>query len=337
MADVPLRPLGAKFYSAYLSPRPHNGLIPNGLWCWIDLYQNWDFAGFVQPQLDQMKALGLNCVTLNGAWTGEDAGLGGAWTMTDAEYVARRKIILQYCHDIGMFVLGYGQGRRFADGAPTQLAIDRVVADAAMMSAFPNCIGFVPISEILGKGYSQAISVSNVAAYYTPVKAAVPSDFGIAGTDDPCGVALSSIIFNPTTAGNMAAMAPYCDWLAFNTFGFNPAPADWAAVHAAYLAKDIMITSCGEDNDVAGATVTARFTAFMACANHAESRGASFWVNKDYMVTGENYGIFNNNDTERTAMTTPITAGLPAIPSPEHPVRFFPGNPRLNQHIRWGY
>jgi hypothetical protein len=74
----------------------------------------------------------------------------------------------------------------------------------------------------------------------------------------------------------------------------------------------------------------------MALANHADMQGICFWCADDFDTVASNeWGMFNGA-SPRTDITVPFSAGITSVfPRPQR--RQFAGNPRFNQHSRWGY
>jgi hypothetical protein len=339
VSDIPLRPPGVKFYGYHLAIRKHPS-DPNNTTTWMEMYVNWDFAGYMKPQIDWVQAIGANCLMLVGdvEWVTGSA-------MTLSQYVAKRREIVEYLLERGMYMLPYGasHNRNWGTTNTAQAAVV-MAADAAMLSKYPNVIGYALDDEAWIARDVHGDSIATVAAQeatlYNAVKAVVPSTFAVA-VSCPAGAYVSNLMYGTTgEPGNkLAAVINYCDYLHFHPFWTPTTPAEWSTIHGLYPNKDIILASTGPDQLQTSGQRTAMVTEDLVLFNHAQSRGGAMWCIRDFTTNsgaGGWWGHFSDLGVARTPVTAPFTAGVTA-PYPRRMIRPYRGRPSLNARIRMGY
>src|SRR5205823_1232455 len=102
---------------------------------------------------------------------------------------------------------------------------------------------------------------------------------------------------------------------------------------------DFIFPSCGS-NDAGDfgdrPTIT---TAVMNIANAADSRGACIFTLDDWNTTiplHTTWGMYNSSFVTRPSVVPYFQAGIIQT-HPKHPMRRYPGQPRLNALHAWGY
>lgn len=332
MANIPLRPRGVKFYGAHIAVRPL-GPTDGTTGTWMELWENFDLAYF-EEQADLVQSLGGNLVSIIGdvQWIYDSA-------MSLETYLSNRRAVAQMLADKGMFFYPYGAsgyhnwGTTYSHGADAAAAI---AADAAMLSEFPNCIGYALMDEPcleMNNGASLGDITTSQAMIYNACRAVVPSNFSLA-VNCPAGVTATSADFSTTATSHgtaagaiLAALVPYCDHFSIHVFYANLQASHYATLLATY-SKDLLFASCGRD----------LMTPIWPRAT--EQRGAIVWVAKDYVTEdateAQKGGLFDLDNNPRTTATNAFTAAVTG-PYPSKTTRRYSGNPRLNELTRWQY
>lgn len=335
MANVPPRPVGKNFYGLFHTPLPA-GSYQN---MYNDTY--WDFDATWKAQIDAMAAIGANVMVYFGDVSNPNGGSAAL-----ATYLGRRRQIVEYLATKRMFALPYATSTPSGWGGPSLSQAQTILeADAAMMSKYPNVIGYVCIDEIW-QSYGAPLSLGDagclnyVSTLYNAVKAVVPADFGVCGTanaggDFAPGVNSYKVFnFSGQEATRYTALAPYCDFFCCHPFQIAPTYAHSADLRAAYPGKAIMMPSSILATNSNGSMATyANATIGLVGAN--DYRGMGWFLTVDF--DSNTWGVFNSDLTPRTAKTTVFTAAVPASAALRRSIRPYRGKPRLNALRNFGY
>lgn len=334
MANIPLRPLGAKFYGVWVGPTCVNQAYGDAT--------GWDFAGRWQPYIDAIKALGANTIQYMGepayAYSGPVTG------MTLAQYIARRRYIIEYCASIGLYVMPYAAYLGYywlSDPGcigPTTNAdfCLTIAADAAMSAQYPNVIGYITNDEMPAEALnagrlSTATMQAYITAQYNAAKAVVPADFGVCAAPNPGGNNNPAWTYSGTPATWIDTLQAYCDFFVFHPF-HSPTISQSSAIRAAYPNKQHYMASGGGVNE-SGGDLT-RISNGMGLVGANSFRGYCYWAGNDWAATE---GMFNADLTNRTAKTGTFVTAVNGYVSPKRSIRPYRGKPRINALRNWGY
>lgn len=326
MANIPLRPLQGNFFGAFVTPAPLG--VNNG--DYDGVYSSWDFDLNFKAQIDAVKSIGGNCVAYFGS--------SRLTTSIDA-YLVKRRQIVEYLARLGMYAMPYQPCNLNDVNNATACSI--MAADAQMMSAYPNVVGYVTSDEPWQfaasdqnnpPGYSDAQIRDFMAEQYAAVKAVVPASFPVAAGANPCGnTALPVWRYDGEWKDKLDLLAPYLDFFAFHPF--DPATlADSAALRAAYPGKQIFMPSSVLSQEGDG-DITSKANSIMSLSGANNFRGMCWFLVRDFAV--QTWGLFNSDFSPRTQKTGVFTAGINNTPKSQH--RRYPGKPRLSQLHNWGY
>jgi len=354
MADIPLRPLRAKFFGGYIVIRPGT---TNG---WAEIWTNFDLDWFAD-QVDQIKSLGGNCVCIGG-----DVGWYTFGGLTLAQYLDRRRQVAEMIASKGVYFLPYGTspfvnwgggGAWPSSGTSLAVAASILADDAEILCKFPNCIGYITVDEPWFAAVGQPNiwsmtqqSLATVAGWcqtlYDAVKAVVPPDIPVA-IPDPMGDWTGSQYPTDPTNARTAYSLNFCDAFFIHFFygsGVRPSTGSGtgglAAAKAAYPNKDFFFPSAGAPLSYSSGERSLQIAGIMDCGN--ANRGSIIWCVKDYVNAGaassEKFGMYDGSDVARTDVTGTFASNLPAT---MYPIaargRVHRGKPRLNALRRWGY
>lgn len=283
---------------------------------WAGLWSEWDWANWIQPEVDRAIKLGLNAIRVIGApQVVLVAGTGsGAPQITQATYDARWKQLAEYCMANGLrlypcltekWAFYNGTTYSFQDAAATT----SITTTAAALAAYQNVIGFDLFQE--GSGYSDGLVLADVLALYTAVRAAAPGvPLTTSNSSGNFGTAVQ--FWTDTTS------LPYQAWTA-------DGGADFADIHV-YLEgagaadvdgfidrvkKPILIGEFGADqSQAADANRVARYTSARLLHNRPNILGSFVWALADQGTADAlKAGIWDNTGFTPGVSPLSTTAG----------------------------
>jgi hypothetical protein len=326
MANIPLRPLGTRFYGVWIGYPP--GVIFNP---WEDFTNGLNFW---TAHANLIKTIGANCAAI--IMTPESVVTS---VISRSTYHSRIHSVLNMFASKGIFVLPYASQNFGARPSSDDAAMmNEVVASIAIMPQHPNVIGALTKDEPWGGGdvpsFRTTTEITNwVNSCYSACRAVLPAEFPIS-IADPCGDYNDNRTWSTTgTPGTkLSAVVGSCDFIALHMIDWAGTPSDYTTLKSTYSAKDFIFPSMGVV-DGAGNQASCR-NAAGTIMGQSNNRGGIFFSAMDW--TGASYGIFNNDNSERTTSTNPFKSAVVET-YPKHPNRFYSGKPRLTAMQRWGY
>lgn len=287
---------------------------------WSGLWSEWDWANWVKPQVDRAIKLGLNAVRVIGApQVVVRSGTGsGAAQITQAAYDAHWKQLADYCLLNGLrlypcltekWAFYNGSTYSFQDSAATT----SITTTAAVLSTYPNVIGFDIFQE--GSGSGDGLLLADILALYAAIRAAAPG-VPLTTSNSSGGFGSAAAFWTDTTS------LSYQAWMA-------DAGADFVDLHI-YLEgattadiegfidrtkKPILIGEFGGGQDLAAdANRVARYTSARIHHSRAGVLGSFVWALADQGTTDANkYGVWDNTGFVQGTSPLSTTSGQRAV------------------------
>jgi hypothetical protein len=303
VADVPLNFTGRR-YGANLTTKPGQPSLG-------DLWSNWDWAGWIRPQIDYAMSIGAFVIRLIGDVTVVNSG-----AITQATYNARWRQFAAYCNANGIMFTYTGCSLYGTDGTDNGTA----ALSASTIAGIINS----SILAITGNGYDFSTSISHcdlvqeanagvsgmdatkVLAIYAAVKPNVPAKI-------PC--TFSS--FQYTNTSWTASIITGCDCFDFHNYpqtfgiGSEPVPSDYLnGPMTTYPTKEVWFGEGGADRSQYTAQQTQDwYTGVMTLGNTNDSRvrGCAPWAVQDQ---DGHYGAFDASWAPRSEILLPWVRGL---------------------------
>lgn len=268
---------------------------------WIE----WDWTGWMRPQIDCAIALGANTVRLVG-----DVAMVTSGALSQAAYNARLQQVVKYCVDNGLAYYYIGCAPYATDGAnngtlatpDAQIAsviTSNIAAITSGSSDFrANIIGADLVSEA-NAGFSAA-RVNNIYSLVRPnVPAVVPCTFGTSG-------ALPDSSWLNSISGSCDFIDPHIYPQVYGGINNFPPASAISALHAAFPNKEILFGEGGVDTSLCTtAQAVAWITNLTALADMPIARGALLWAAQDQQTSTELYGAFDSNWHPRVSIAGP--------------------------------
>jgi hypothetical protein len=268
---------------------------------WIE----WDWTGWIRPQIDCAIALGANTVRLVG-----DVAMVFSGSISQATYNARLQQVIKYCVDNGLAYYYLGCAPYGTDGSNngTLAMPDAQIASvinsniAAITSGSTdyraNIIGADLVSEA-NAGFSAA-RVNNIYSLVRPnVPAIIPCTFGTSG-------ALPDSSWLNSISGSCDFIDPHIYPQVYGGINNFPPASAISALHAAFPNKEILFGEGGIDtSQFTSAQVMDWIKNLTSLADMPIARGALLWAAQDQQTSTERYGAFDSNWHPRPSIAGP--------------------------------
>jgi hypothetical protein len=303
MADVPLNFTGKK-YGANLTSKPGHPLES-------DYWAEWDWTGWMRPQIDYAMSLGASIIRLIGDVTVVNSG-----TITQGTYNARWQQLAAYCAANGIMLYYTGCATYGTDGSDngTSALSAATIAGIINSSIIAITSGANDYTAwIIGADLIQEANalndVTKVGAVYGLVKPNVPAQIG-------CTFSTS----DPTNTSWTASIIASCDYLDLHQYpqvlgiGNEQTPTDITnGVRTVYPTKDVFFGEGGADfTAYTSGQVTNWYAGLFTLANMADAhvRGCMPWAMQDQQTSTQHYGAFDASWAPRSAIILPWVRGL---------------------------
>lgn len=268
---------GIKFRGGNIVPKATDG----GLW--TNLYNNWDWAGWIKPQVDNIAAIGANAIRLVG---GPDGVLNG--TYTQATYLAHWKQLLDYCASKNLYVYAAGgdnpqmtNGKTILDAQPI------LVAHASLLELYANAIAFDVWQESNG-----LVTAADGTTVTNAIRAVSTLPLTFSHTNVTAALMADATFLASSGAYGFGGIVDFFDVHVY----FNAALADLNALWA-LTSLPLMIGEFGaaQNNTQAQQTVIyQRVRDFMA--TRPDVMGAFVWAITDQDTVNTNqWGVFDSS------------------------------------------
>jgi hypothetical protein len=271
---------------------------------------NYNWAGWIKPQIDAATVLGANCIRIIG---GPTTIIQGATTR--AVYLARQKQFIEYCLNQGVYVYGcagdwiqYSFWTSDWNGAVK----DEMVAYAAFLHNYPNIIGIDVNQEgFYGRpsGWTDQQIHDQNQLWFTAIRAV---------TDIPltCSQPTPNIpdVTEWADSVNIKKMAAYADYLDFHVY-YDAVLSDTVQAFAD-APLQFLIGETGANIGMGSSAMAARYTAIKNLLDTGRFRGALQWSigNQDTTPSGD-YGMYDSSFVPRTYVTDVFQTWTKTAPS----------------------
>lgn len=211
-------PDGLKLIGNNIVPKDVNVYYPNaptagqsiGNNAWSQMYLNWDWEGWIKPQIDSTTGNGVGCNVIR--MIGGNYGIA-AGVYTQDYYDACVLQVANYCNSIGVYFYAVGGGMGdYANTAISDSAMATIFATTFLkLQSIGNCIGIDLIQEANVLGTPTNASIINMISL---IKAA--------GVTVPITCSTYEIINSSTGATWINSMAQHFDFLDFHVYYYGP-------------------------------------------------------------------------------------------------------------------
>lgn len=258
------------------------------------LFAEWDWNGWIKPQIDLIHEYGGNTVRLIGDIAGVNAG-----TFTQSYYAGRWAELINYAASLGMYTYPAGGGLTQVGNLTITQVANSLAAIAAELDKHPTVIGFDIIQESVRTTLS-TIVMTNPADLFGPVRSA---------TTKP----LTASHFSNENAGTLRfetqfwkeRLRPHVDFWDIHLYSKTPPALIYNAFWSQGEDKPIVI---GEYGVSASKGVVAQTDAYQQALDVVNCRydglhvaGALSWG--VYSTVTNDYGMFTTSGTPLTHMT----------------------------------
>lgn len=270
---------------------------------WRTFYRDWDWAGWVKPQIDRVADAGGNAIRMIG-----DVG-GVIWGMnTRALYLSRWEQFIEHCRDRGLWVYvvgGAADANAWEDvldsgsDRPSDAQIAAEVAALASATAkYENVVALDGCQEInFATGYNDAAQAALADAIANAVRAEVPSlpiTFSYGGMPGS-GWAATTFFTN---------FNPIVDFFDFHAWPETPLLNPNLAAYFAAAEKPLVIGEFGSAKSNSDATRNAAYDHWKTYAGRPEIAGSFSWAIQDQSASAaSNYGMWDNAGAASSVLT----------------------------------
>lgn len=265
-------------------------VIAVGTGAWPRMWSEWDWDGWIKPQIDYMigNGIGCNAVRVQGAAYAVHNG-----TLNMATYLAHWAQLIEYCAQYGVYV--YPCGCTLDTDTDMNLTAAEMGATFAEIflhhQQYDNVVGIDMIQETANWGEpTWTATIAKLAALIAVIKAA--------GVTLP--ITCSSSEFVDSGFPWVIEAAPYLDFIDIHCYYHTVPAGALDAIYAAAPGKDII---CGEVGaEVSWSTSaeqlrTIREVLQMMNSGHPNSRGAFVWCSNDpadpLVIAGKAWGQYD--------------------------------------------
>lgn len=275
---------------------------------WPGLWAAWDWDGWIKFQIDELAALGGNCVRLMGGVAGVADG-----TYSQATYLAHWEQFLDYTASVGIHAYPCGGDFRTehwgstTDGQATTL----YSAWASLCDGYDHIIGLDVSNEAFASGIAAGLTYAQTLARMTLLSAAVR-----AATDKPITHSRAFSLVSQWTGSAGGDIAPISDFHDIHVYYDGALPADVSGLaDQPWGGLPILIGEFGAYGT--GADTGLRTGRYTAIKNIVDSRadviGALAWAISDTNTSTDfgTSGLVAPDGTVRTDIAS-VFAAFPA-------------------------
>lgn len=262
------------------------------------LFAEWDWAGWLKPQIDALHSIGGNVVRLIGDLQGVNDG-----TFTQSTYDSRWAQLASYCADLGMYLYPAGGGvSQVASAGLTAAQIGASVAALASgLNSHINVVGIDVLQESVRQQAAGSYALSFPSEITTPIRAASSLPLTFSNATDTGGGRFAFPLWRQI-------LRPYVDFWDVHVY-FHPAPtlfldAFWGQGEE----KPIIIGEYGAAASEGSDAQIRRYDAVTAAVatrpRGLHVAGALTWAIFDQGADANAFGMFETNGSSRTHLTS---------------------------------
>lgn len=272
---------------------------------WAGLWEDWRWATWMQPQIDNVATLGVNTIRLFGSQKALFQG-----RITQATYWARWQQFLDYTAGLGLWI--YPTFGDFHvdhwDGTVSVANVTAAARDwAGMLAAAGNCIGV----NITNEAFLNNVYANFGTQYGLDCLAGMMGEVaavGIPVTQDRVALNAGGWSGNPFPS----PIQDLCDFHDWHIYYDGLSAADVATFRAkgTFAQGPIVLGEFGGPASMTSAAQAARYTdAWTVVTGDTTVRGGIQWGAADQgTTTDQQWGLFTNAWVARTNITTPYAA-----------------------------
>jgi hypothetical protein len=267
---------------------------------WVE----WDWSGWIRPQIDCAIALGANAIRIIG-----DVAMVLNGGLTQATYNAHLRQLMAYCveNHLALYYTGCAtydtngadNGNIAAYNANPQAFIAVLARNlSSLMSGATDYTASIIGCDLVQEANAWR-NATAVNAIYSALRPLVPRTI-------PCTFSAS---VRMQDAQWIASIAPSCDFLDYHVYpqlygvDSGPTVATVAAVRAAYPDRNILFGEGGIDSGAySAAQVEAWIHGLINIGDSTDSRGAMLWAAQDQ---DQRYGAFDSAWHPRASIAGP--------------------------------
>jgi hypothetical protein len=277
------------------------------------MFQNWDWTGWVKPQIDHAcgNNIGCNFITMLGSQEGVALGYFSQSYQDD-----KVEQIVEYCNQLGIHVL-------VAGGGPQQPLISAILLNSVTLNQlatietatinriarYPNVVGYGTIQEATASGIDTFL-----ANLLTEVRQRTGGVLPLTASSNCVNTALNTPVPGPTGEDWLlnpvyGRMAQYMDFIAVNIY-FRTLDASWFNQFLTQFPQnDIIINECGRPITATPQQQVDDYTQYLSMANAPDPRvrGVLLWAISDQQtVSSDRWGFYSDTFAARPWMLDTI-------------------------------
>lgn len=301
-------PDGRKLFGANIIPKPTD-VAPDPQLAWVRMFQNWDWNGWVKPQIDYACGNGIGCNFITMLGSQEGVALGYFPQSYQDDKVEQ---IVDYCNSLGVHVLVAGGGPQSPLISAILTSTVTVSQLAGIETATINRISKYP--NVVGYGMIQESTASGINTFLANLSTEVRQRTG-GVLPLTCSANCVNTAFDTPTPGptgedwllntSFGRMAQYFDFIAVNIY-FRTLDSSWFNQFlTAFPQHDIIINECGRPLSATPAQQASDYDQYMRMANATDPRvrGVLLWAISDQQtITGERWGFYSDAFQPRSWM-----------------------------------
>jgi len=296
-------PNGVKLRGANLVVKPSHPLTNSGFTnqgAWARYYEEWDWTGWIKPQIDRAIYEGMNGIRQIGDVFGLKLGY-----YSEATYLAHWAQLIEYCAANNLYVYATGGSELHFGGASYAEVAAYIAAYASFVNQYPNVIALDVLQEIPDATSGRIANLKIVRDACKAANPNLPMTFSMAAVNG----------FN--AVATVQALDPIVDF--FDGHGYStvtelslnniPGSGYYTSTHP----KPLMIGEFGASQSQSSGQRVAHAKSFRDWfASHPSVIGCLYWALADQDVAGapaNTWGLFTN---ARTTLNNGAALSLPA-------------------------
>jgi hypothetical protein len=272
-----------------------------------DFFLEWDWNGWIKPQIDALSSIGGNTVRLIGDIAGVNNG-----TFTQSYYDAKWSQLITYADSLGLYVYPAGGGVSQIGSLSVSEVADTVATAADNWDDYSNVVGIDILQESVRAQTSGSYALSYPEELTTPVRAVTSKPLTFSNScPEPFGMARMAF---PLWR---EVLRPYVDFWDIHVYTQCPPAMIFQAFWAQGETKPIVIGEFGIEQSQSVVNQTRQYQTVAKVASERyyglHIAGVLQWAIFPQSDTASNdFGIFDNTGNPRTHLTD-VFQELPTV------------------------
>jgi hypothetical protein len=281
---------GNRLWGANIVPKAANIAADSGRQSWAQMILNWDWSGWVKPQIDSIvgNGVGANAIRMIGAQWGVVQGF-----YTQDFYDAKMLQVVDYCASLGVYFCAVGGDfSYYLGGGVRTYTLDQAAASMAItmrqMQRRPNVVTLDVIQEV----NNSSLTLTELQQFIAALKASgitLPMTYSWA--DQP-GATVDPTLGNAT----YTTIAPSCDFLEFHPYFVSPVLGQYGYYRTNFPTRDILIGECGRSQADGAALIEQDLMLALRIGDQPDQAycGTLIWACADQSVTNtDQWGLYD--------------------------------------------